>query len=388
MSIVAERPVIAQATRLEAGKSAKEVAEEIERDDNGRGPEAEPESSVRRGRRTEAELDRVRPQVVAGMPERLLTSSYLGTPRVHLQRRADVPMEAGDADRLGRLCALHHDRVVRYLCVRLGWDRRALAEDLAQEMWLEAATRPGELPEQPDEDQFPVLAFRARQQIHRHFQAQSRSREQVLGAGSDSDWAVEERMDALAGAGPDDTVCAVLELLGEAEEPGLPACYADAVAALAPRRREAVELICEGLTIGAAASRMGVTEQSVSGHLKRAVAALRPVVGAPVPDEESGELPAEYERVLDRLPDVQQQVVRLKVEGQGQTYAEIGAQLGRHPSTISATFQRAVRNLRLMIREREADPVPTPVPALRTGLCSAKAPCASGCTLRTARTSA
>ncbi|MFJ2645050.1 RNA polymerase sigma factor [Streptomyces sp. NPDC087511] len=353
MSIVAERPVIAQATRPKAG--AKELAEEMEREDTARGPEAEPEGSVRRGRRKRAEID----------------ATVLG---------------AADAARLDRLYRLHGVRLVRYLAARVGWDQMALAEDLAQEVWLDLAARPYQMAswESADEDAMGMLAYRARQQIAAHLRLGRNQRETVLGAGSGADDRdVVECLEALAGAGEDSTLCAVLDLLGEADQPTF-GCFGAVIAALPERQREVVELACgEGMSLKAAGSRMGITAQSAHGHLRRAAAALRLAAGAAA-DEDSGTLPDDYARVLNRLTGLQQQVVRLRVAGV--TTTAIAARLDRNPGTVSKAYASAVRSLHLMIRERRADPVPTPV--LRRGLCSEQASCVSGCYLRTARTSA
>ncbi|MDQ0913731.1 DNA-directed RNA polymerase specialized sigma24 family protein [Streptomyces canus] len=315
----------------------------------------------------------------------MVSSGYTTPARVVLTHKDDVPVSAEVAARLARLFELHGDGLVRYLASRVGWDRYALAEDLAQQVWLDLAARPEQMErwESADEDAFGLLAHRGRQQVGMHLRLARNEREAVLSAtapGDDRD--LVERLDALAAPCGDTTVCAVLELLGETEEPALPACYADAVAALPERQRRAVELICQGTGVQAAAAWMGIAPQSVRDHLARAAEALRPALGAPVPDEESGQLPAGYERVLGRLPALQQQVVRLRAAGLNNN--QIGTRLGRNHGTVYKAYKGALRNLYRMVRDQAADPVPTPPPG--AGVCARK--CASGCYLRTARTGA
>lgn len=325
MSIVAERPVLAQVA----------------------GP-------GRRSAVAVAEREARRPAVTAETRDRVLTSGYIAEPRVHLGRRVDEPLGSADAERIGRLSALHHARLVRYLCGRIGWDRRALAEDLVQEMWLELAMRPYQMEEweRGDETLFPLLAFRAKRQLYRYWQVLSNERERVLGAGAaEDDRSSDERLEALADPGPDATVCAVLEALGETGEPGWSPCYAEAVALLPERQREVLELVCvEGTGVTAVAARLGLTQASVQDAYQRALATLRPLLVGPAARTEQG-LPVGWERVADRLPEHQREAVELRA--QGLTLREVAARLGTNSGVLCRTLRRAVAALEKALADQD-----------------------------------
>ncbi|WP_032758446.1 MULTISPECIES: sigma-70 family RNA polymerase sigma factor [unclassified Streptomyces] len=359
MSIVAERPVRMQDAAPVSAGLAEEV-ERQEREDNARGPE--PEGRV---------------------ADRRLSRGYTTGARVDLRTREDVPLEAGDRERLERLFRLHNARLVRYLAARVGWTRWALAEDLAQEMWRDLACRPLDMAgwRSSEEESFPLLALRARRQISWYFRLRMNEREQLLGsAGADDDRTLEARLDALAEPGPDATVCAVADLM-DGEDADWRGCWAQAIELLPARQREVLELSCrEGMTVRSIAARLGLTYQTVSLTLSRALGTLRDpeAIAALREQRDRDRLPDGWERVLDRLPAVQAAVVRLRVKGLSN--AEAARQLGRNQATTHTAYRRAAANLRLMVQERRMDPVQA-APAKATTRCARV--CASGCYLRT-----
>jgi RNA polymerase sigma factor (sigma-70 family) len=319
-------------------------------------------------------------------------------------RRVDVPVPAEAAERLGRLVGLHHRRIVHYLFVRV--DDWALAEDLAQDLWLDLAMRPYEMDgwNGTDADSFPLLAYRARQRIHQHLRLRMNEREQLLGAArADDDRSVEERMDALMGPGPEDeTECAVLEMLGENEAPAFSACWARAMTVLSKRQRQVIELRCEGMTTRAIADRMGDSHGNVTTHLRAAVKVLRDPqeIARRLGRQEAERLPDGWEKVLAKLPSRQAEVTRLK--SRGWTVGEIARLLELDPSTVSKALRSAVRKLQEMVVDQRMDPVqapparekrpgsgvvrvPAPTPAAtaqQKSACHFAPTCAAGCSLR------
>lgn len=296
-------------------------------------------------------------------------------------------LAAGQAERVGRLASLHHRRLVHYLYVRV--DDWQLAEDLVQEMWLELAMRPYEMDDwagRGEADLYPLLAWRAKRMIHQHLRLRMNEREAVLGSGrAGDDRSVEQRLDALAGPGPaDETECAVAELLGETSEE-FSACWAQALGVLSPRQRQVMELLCEGMTQRAVASRMGDSQGNVAAHLKAALKVLRnpEEIARRVQRQEADRLPKEWERVIGRLPASQAEVVRLRAKGVSN--AEAARKLGRDASTVNEAYKRAVRSLREMAVDRRMDPVQAVPAKSKKGAGRCARACATGCYLRAAR---
>ncbi|MFE3152803.1 sigma factor-like helix-turn-helix DNA-binding protein [Streptomyces sp. NPDC059218] len=340
MSIVAERPVIAQATRPTLG--ARELAEEMEREDTAQGPEAEPEGSVRR-----------------------LSRSYTGPVRVDLRTAEDRPLTSEQAERVQLLAVEHGEHLVRYVAARLGgaayW---AEAQDVAQDVWV-AVTR-GRLPQlltADDEYVWPRLAAAAKFQV---LEAARTDRRREWAPRDVEAW---ERTTS----GTDETECAVLALLESADGgPWAPADYADAIAALSPRQREVLELrCCEGMSTVAIGARLGISTSSASLHLRAAVERLG---GTPAKRQDRPSLPDGWERVLDRLASgLQRDVLRLAAAGA--SMRAIGRQLGVSDTTVRRTYQRAIDCVRQMLADRSAD----------TTAAGRSRPCATGCVLRAAR---
>ncbi|MFJ5646409.1 sigma-70 family RNA polymerase sigma factor [Streptomyces sp. NPDC093223] len=313
MSIVAERPVLAQVVRRD-----------------------------RSAARSRLELDRVRPAVTGRVPENaLLTSSYTEPVRVSLKVVADEPLSADDAALVGELFALHAKRLVRYVWVRLDrFGDGPLAEDLAQEVWL-GVSRPGglELLRQVEpEDAFGLLAGRAKWVISRHFRLRSTRDERlvrVAGEDDSADAALERSVrqaPAVAPAAP---------IVGE-----LPAHWHEAVALLEPKLQEIVHLRFElGMTYAAISARLELSQCAVTKRLKRAIEQLRPVaaggdVALPV---KTDPFPHGWETVVDVLPEVWRAIVRLKAEGL--TNSQIAARVGRSPVTVANVTTKSVRRL-------------------------------------------
>ncbi|WP_190175525.1 sigma factor-like helix-turn-helix DNA-binding protein [Streptomyces nitrosporeus] len=345
MSIVAERPVRVQGGTRRVSAGLLEEVERQEREDDARGPEPE---GRRRG------------------------------------------LSAGEREQVGRLAGLHQRRLVHYLFVRV--DDWQLAEDLVQDMWVDLAMRPYEMDDwagRDEADLFPLLAWRAKRQIHQHLRRRMNERESVLGAGPAGDVrSVEQRMDALAGPGPEDAVhCAVEELLGLGESGEISGCWARALGVLSPRQRQVIELLCEGMTHRAIASRMSDSPGNVATHLRAALKVLRDPaeIGRRLAKRESEALPGEWKTVVGRLPAAQADVVRLRARGLNN--ADVARELGRTQASTYEAYKRAAANLRLMVQERRMDPVAPAAPAKP----QAKAPgscarvCATGCYLRTAQ---
>ncbi|MFC5157017.1 sigma-70 family RNA polymerase sigma factor [Streptomyces amakusaensis] len=290
-------------------------------------------------------------------------------------------------DRVGGLFVLHHDRLVRHVAWRLGVERAGLAEDLVQQMWVELLRRPAvmETWAGPDESFFGLLAYRARQALYAYWGVRRNSNEQPLGAGRAGDErSVAERLDVLAGPGPDATVCAVLELLDpgtDADEGVWSACWDQALGALPARQREVVELRCvEGMTTYAIAARLGISQPNVMHHLGAALAVLRDPaeVRARLERRERVRLPQGWERVVGRLPAGQGEVVRLRVSGW--SHGRIGERLGVSRATVQNWENAAARSLREMVADQRLDPV-TAAPVAPAGrVCAAR--CAGGCYLR------
>ncbi|MEU7378331.1 sigma-70 family RNA polymerase sigma factor [Streptomyces albidoflavus] len=350
MSIVADERVIP----VQPVAGLAEEIERQEREDNERGPELEPEPEPGpAGRWSE---------------ERRLSRSYLGPGRVDRRVREDVVLSQEDAARLGRLVELYDERLRRWARWSLEYQRDADADDIVQVTWFKLSQRMDTL-RGGDDALYPLIKTIAKT-TRLDFVSTARRRE----------WAVEdEALTFLAGATEqDETACAVLDLL-EGDGPGWAPCYADAIAALPARQREVIEMRCvDGMTTTAIAARLGVAKQSVQYHLRRALAALRPAVGAPVQEG----LPEGFERMLHRLPASQQAVVRLMAEG-GLTDAEVERRTGYARGAGRKAFNAALRSLRQMISDDQADRAAGTVPQRAASACTSAAKCASGCYLRT-----
>ncbi|MFD5213017.1 sigma-70 family RNA polymerase sigma factor [Streptomyces anulatus] len=298
-------------------------------------------------------------------------------------------LSTGEGEQVGRLAALHQRRLVHYLFVRV--DDWQLAEDLVQDMWVDLAMRPYEMDDwagRDDADLYPLLAWRAKRQIHQHLRLRMNERESVLGAGRAGDERdVEQRMDALAGPGPEDEVhCAVEELFGLGESGEISGCWARALSVLSPRQRQVIELLCEGMTQRAVAARMGDNQGNVAQHLRLALKVLRDPaeVRRRLAKRAAEELPGEWTTVVDRLPSAQGAVVRLRARGL--TNADVARELGRTQASTYESYKRAVANLRLMVQERRADPVAPAAPVQQKTGCART--CATVCALRRAEVTA
>ncbi|MFF9432061.1 RNA polymerase sigma factor [Streptomyces sp. NPDC014746] len=292
--------------------------------------------------------------------DRRLGRSYTGPQRVDLRTAEDRPLTPEQAERVAGLAAEHGDHLVRYAAARLGgaayW---AEALDVAQEVWLRVAR--GRVPEllapEPDPYAWPRLAATAR---YAAMEAARTDRRREAAVTDDLAW---ERVSS----GRDETACAVLDLDPEGGE-WAPGCYADAIARLTPRQREVLELQCrDGMTLAAIASRLGITTRAVQDRHQAAIAVLR---------GDDTNLPADWERVLHRLPSADQRdMVRLVATGTSQR--EAARSLGLHRTHAVRLYQRAVRALREMVIDHRLDPVQA---APAAAGCSR--PCATGCALR------
>ncbi|CAL9327317.1 sigma factor-like helix-turn-helix DNA-binding protein [Streptomyces sp. SudanB182_2057] len=329
--------------------------------------------------------------VRAHVTERRRTPSYIEPERVDLRTAEDRPLSPVQAERVARLMEEHGDHLVRYVQARLGgWAYWAQAEDVAQDVWL--AVMRGRVPQLLEETPdlpWPRLAATAKW-VLLESTTTKRRREWLVRVPEGDDRSADEVLEALAGPGPDGTVCAVEELL-EAETgtaPGgwAPACYAERIAALPPRQREALELRCvEGLTTPAMAARMGVTRQSAEAALRKALTTLGGSGRMPgARTRGAGQpLPAGWEQVIERLPSERQRdVVRLRAAGR--SFPELAEQLGIHRGWAHDLYTRAVRSLREMVADHRLDPVQAapakprrPRPADRS--CTG---CGTGCALR------
>ncbi|WP_432750009.1 sigma factor-like helix-turn-helix DNA-binding protein [Streptomyces althioticus] len=390
MSIVAERPVSAQVADRSGGGRADVVvsaglAEEIERqerEDNARGYEREPESRV--------------PVV----PARRVTPSYTAPERVDLRTGEDRPLTAVQAQQVALLVEEHHDHLVRYVAARLRdmeWAHWVRAEDVAQDVWLHVARgRVPELLKKSPDLPWPRLAATAKWSLLENTTTKRR-REWLVRVPEGDDRSADEVLEALAGPGPDGTVCAVLDVLEAEAGSGAgwaPACYAARIAALPARQREVLELRCvDGMTTPAMAARLGISRQSVESALRKALTALGGSGRMPgARTRGAGEpLPEGWERVLDRLPNqTQRDVVRLRAAGA--SFKELSEQLGIHRGYSHELYTRALRSLREMVVDHRLDPEPAaparhkPKAAPSPKSCAQQ--CASGCYLRTARTGA
>ncbi|EDY53241.1 conserved hypothetical protein [Streptomyces clavuligerus] len=396
VSIVAERRVVAQVGVRPVVAGLAEQVEEWEREDDAQGPTDGPEGGVRRWSERQRELGARRAVAVPG--QRRVTPSYTAPDRVDLRTAEDVPLTPVLAARVAALVEEHGDHLVRYVAARLRdaeWAYWARAEDVAQDVWLDVARgRVPELLEEVPDLPWPRLAAAAKWSLLDNTRTRRR-REWLVRVPEDR--SADEVLEALAGPGPDSTVCAVDELMEPEPEPGgwAPACYAERIAALPPRQREVLELRCtEGMTTPAIAARLGISRQSVDRALRFAVTALGSP-GTVVRQRSRGAgqpLPAGWERVLDRLPNrTQRDVVRLRAGGA--SFGELGEQLGLHRGYAHELYTRALRSLREMVQDQRLDPVPAaparskPKPHPAPAGC-ARTSCVSGCYLRTARTGA
>ncbi|MFF3558403.1 sigma factor-like helix-turn-helix DNA-binding protein [Streptomyces tsukubensis] len=338
-------------------------------------------------------------RAVAVPGARRVTPSYTAPERVDLRTAEDVPLTPVLVARVALLVEEHGNHLVRYAQARLRdleWAYWVRAEDVAQDVWVSVARgRMPQLLEETPEFAWPRLASMAKLQILESTAARRR-REPLVRVPAGDDRSADEVLEALAGPGPDTTVCAVEELLEEERpETGAgwaPACYAERIAALSPRQREVLELRCvDGMTTPAMAARLGVSRQSVETALRNALTKLGGSGRTPgARTRGAGEpLPEGWERVLDRLPNAtQRDVVRLRAAGA--SFAELAVRLDIHRGYAHQLYTRALRSLREMVADHRLDPAPAaparskpksaPVPGC------ARTSCASGCYLRTAAT--
>jgi DNA-directed RNA polymerase specialized sigma24 family protein len=335
VSIVAERPVIPQG----AGRVQD-----------------------RSNHRSRAERDRVRPVVTERTPDRLIRSGYTTGDRVSLRVAVDVPLGSEQAERVGRLAALHGGRLERYLCVRLGWDRRALAQDLAQDVWVEMC-RPGALAalgDRADEEAFPFLAGRAKWAIGQHFAAMPNRCEAPVSLVGEDD-TVERALERLAAG------CTVLAAAPEATE--LTGRFGEAVAKMPEDLRLWAHLRFElGMSTRAIEDLTGWPAMTVYRRGQTVVALLHRVadgedISQAVPEKQAGELPDGYEGVLDQLPDHYRAVVRLRAEGLSNM--AIAARIGYTKGGAGKLVAKAVKALKAALRDIGAA-VDQDAPARRT----------------------
>lgn len=318
MSIVAERPV-----RVQVGDRPK-------------------------GQRSRAERDRVRPAVTAGTPERAVVSGYTTGERVRVNAAVDAPLTPEQRERLGRLFARYHTRLVGYLVARLGPDRRDLALDLAQDVWVEVARPRAQqiVAQRADDDLFGLLAGYAKWAVGQHFARMSARCEQLV-TPADQDDSVERALERLA---QHSTV--VPAAPQAAEETELGGRFAEALERMPKDLRIYAHLrfelgmstrAIEDLT-GWAAATVWRRGQRVATLLRR-VADGEEVAVAPAPSA----LPEGWERVVDRLPDHYRAVVRLRAEGL--STSAIAARIGYSKGGAGKVVARAVRELRAALRD-------------------------------------
>jgi DNA-directed RNA polymerase specialized sigma24 family protein len=324
VSIVAERPVIPQG----AGRAGR--------------------VQDRAGHRSRAERDRVRPAVEQGGSGRRIRSGYTTGDRVSLRVAVDVPLLSEQAERVARLAAQYGVRLERYLCARVGWDRRALAQDLAQDVWVEMC-RPGALAalgDRPDEEAFPFLAGRGKWAIGQHFAAMPNRSEQPVALANEDD-TVEKALERLAAG------CTVVPAAPESAE--LTGQFAAAVATMPEELRLYAHLRFElGMSTTAIADLTGWPAATVYRRGQTVVALLHRVadgedISQDVPKKQAGELPEGYERVLDRLPDHFRAVVRLRAEGLSNT--AIAARIGYSKGGAGKLVAKAVKELKAALRD-------------------------------------
>jgi len=329
MSIVAERPVCAQVGPSEWEKKSAVLHV-------GRVAEVRP---GRGGRRSAAELDRARPVLTADVPERLIGGGFDSGPRVNLRRAVDVPLVGERRERLERLFVLHNERLVRYLRRRMDWADWQLAEDLVQEMWVHL-TRPGQLEflaqGGADEDVYPLLAYRARQEIGAHLRVR-RNRERA---------AEPDPMDRDGVRG---------HLMEESAEPVAyeftDVRFARAMAELPEPVRVVVHMRFElGMSYRAIGSRLELSQCAVDKRLKRGLALLRVVAEGGELVAPEPELPPGYEQVLCVLPEHYAVVVRLRA--QGLSYSAIAQRVGGYSvGGVTKVGRKAIAALKAALRD-------------------------------------
>ncbi|WP_217207759.1 hypothetical protein [Streptomyces sp. AC550_RSS872] len=334
MSIVAERPVIPQVAKRDKDRSSH---------------------------RSRAERDRVRPAVTEQTPSRMIRSGYTTGDRVSLRVAVDVPLQQEQAERVGRLFALYGVRLERYLCVRVGWDRQALAQDLAQDVWVEMC-RPGALAalgDRPDDEAFPFLAGRAKWAIGQHFAAMPNRCERPVALANEDD-TVDQALERLAAG------CTVVPAAPEATE--LTGRFAAAVAKMPEELRLWAHLRFElGMSTRAIEDLTGWPAATVWRRGQKVVALLHKVadgedIEAALP-QKAPELPEGYERVLDQLPDHYRAVVRLRADGLSHT--AIAARIGYSKGGAGKLVAKAVTALKAALRDVGAA-VEQDAPARRT----------------------
>ncbi|MEV8107087.1 sigma factor-like helix-turn-helix DNA-binding protein [Streptomyces sp. NPDC088135] len=288
-----------QATRPKAG--ARELAEEMEREDTARGPEPEPEGRSRSG----------------------MGGRRLG--------RGDTPppLTAAESERLGDLAGEYDAGMRRYAVSRLmvlgmGWDRAGgLADDVVQQMWLEVARRHRDalVPELPEAVVRMRLCRYVKDGIWQHLR---RADERVRPVDLE-----------------DGAVCALVCALMVGERPAtcggpglaaLPGYLARMVEGLPETERAALLLFCDGVPYQRAAERLGCGTGQMQVRVRRALLLLQldnPELGWGVPVAVSS-LSAEQRELLGRLSPGQREVLlRLTERERDVLLLSLGAGLKR-----------------------------------------------------------
>ncbi|MFJ8856650.1 hypothetical protein [Streptomyces sp. NPDC102437] len=329
MSIVAERPVFVQATRPKAG--LKEDAERWEREDTDLGPEAEPEGSVRRGRR--------------------------------LGYREDVPLTAVQSERLGELFAAYGRRVLGAVRARLvtsyglDWaEAEDRAQDIAGELWLQLARRGGDPllatgADRLDEDTTRIyLLRRARTETCAHYRL--RSSGEIVVDLAEPRWRAVE-------AGP--LVLTDAEMSERCEE---------LLSALPDRLRAVMVEYCYGVPRKYLAQRLGIAEHTAQRLQLQAVAMLRgedPAVSETQAREQRKarereaaaravpvtveDLPEAERTVLEGLSDLDRDIILLRLAGVG--IVVISRRLRIRHQAVSACLRRLARLMNQLDRARD-----------------------------------
>lgn len=259
-----------------------------------------------------------------------VTSRGNGPGGRRLLRGEDIPLTSAQSARLGELYETHSAHVVRYAYFRLSRDGRAmggtwaLAEDIAQNVWLRAARTGarGLLDEEPGGTQEVrrLLFGRVKEEIGSYFHV-SRHNERAI------DWTDPVTCNVYCSLMP--SQCALVEL---------PGYLADMVAGLPEAEREALLLKLDGLHPSLMAEHLECSDATAARLVDAAVLLLKldnPSLCGPIALEEGLE---EWERQsLAELSDIKREaLLRLDVESrrvlllktQGLSVHEIVKRLG------------------------------------------------------------
>ncbi|MEV7675821.1 sigma factor-like helix-turn-helix DNA-binding protein [Streptomyces sp. NPDC088752] len=231
-----------------------------------------------------------------------------------------VPLTAAQSQRLASLFETHGDRLMRYAYSRLSRTGRsngeawALAEDLTQSMWVQAA-RSGARDLLNEDEQWTedaerkVLFARVKREMSEHFKLMRSSEAPV-------DWSDPVTCN---------TLCPLLS--GQCAWAELPDYLARMVAALPQREREALLLKLDGTPHKLMGERLGCSESTADRLAKTAILMLQidnpelsfdPVALESLPEWEQqalSELSAAQREALLRLDEGPRQTLLLKSQG-------------------------------------------------------------------------